>query len=94
MIRLTQDHCLAIKQAKKDAYKQKLLEEQQKFWDEKIDKLKFIMKEELACGREPTVSEADIILAKEMGEKAKKMYARSQLTRKRKGGRVEHNQLK
>lgn len=58
--KLTQKHCDKIKQAKLDAYKAQLEEEQKRFFKNKIEKLIFIRKEELALGLEPTVMEDDI----------------------------------
>lgn len=58
--KLTQKHCDKIKQAKLDAYKAQLEEEQKTFFKDKVEKLIFIRKEELELGLEPTVMEDDI----------------------------------
>ncbi|XP_015181333.1 PREDICTED: 28S ribosomal protein S15, mitochondrial [Polistes dominula] len=58
--KLTQKHCDKIKQAKLDAYKAQLKQEQKTFFKDKVEKLIFIRKEELELGLEPTVTEDDI----------------------------------
>jgi len=63
--RLTEKHCSKLVQEKLDVYKRELKELQKYFYVEKVEKLAFIREEELACGLQPSVSEEDIVCAKQ-----------------------------
>jgi small subunit ribosomal protein S15 len=58
--KLTDKHCVDVKQQKIDAYRASLEAQQVDFLREKAQKLQWIRNEEKECGVEPTVSEADI----------------------------------
>ncbi|XP_015112185.1 28S ribosomal protein S15, mitochondrial [Diachasma alloeum] len=63
--KLTSAHCEEVRQAKLDSYRAELEAQQKDFFKEKAEKLAFIRSEEIACGLEPTVSEAEIAAAQE-----------------------------
>lgn len=60
LVKLTDKHCNDLKQQRLDAYKEMLENQKKDFLEEKISKLKWIMKEEEECGITPTVSQSDI----------------------------------
>lgn len=58
--KLTQKHCDKIVEEKLNAYKEELKKQQKVFYEDKLEKLIFIQKEELQLGLEPTVTEEEI----------------------------------
>lgn len=60
MRRLTRLHCQKLRREKTLAYRRELKAQQKDFFLEKAAKLEFIRNEEIACGKEPTVTENDI----------------------------------
>lgn len=58
--KLTDKHCEDLKQERLAAYKASLEAQQLDFLREKLEKLKWIRREEQECGMESTVSESDI----------------------------------
>lgn len=69
LTRLTEKHCNKLVQEKLDIYKKELKDLQKDFYMEKAEKLAFIREEELACGLQPSVSEEEIVCAKEKASK-------------------------
>lgn len=61
---LTKNYCDDIINSRLRDYKKSLENEQEKFLEEKVQKLEWMVKEELECGVEPTVTEDDIQNAK------------------------------
>lgn len=66
---LTKAYCDKIIQNKLDAYKAELEAQKKEFYQEKAEKLAFVREEELACGVAPTVTEEDIMEARQMFER-------------------------
>lgn len=69
MRQLTKNFCLGLRRKKLQEYKLKLKKEKAGFLVEKAEKLEFIRQEEIACGREPTVTEEEIAAAKMEADK-------------------------
>uniref|UniRef100_A0A0A9ZEE7 Small ribosomal subunit protein uS15m n=1 Tax=Lygus hesperus TaxID=30085 RepID=A0A0A9ZEE7_LYGHE len=66
---LTDEYCDKIINTKLDNYKKQLDSQKESFLENKIEKLKFIMKEEKECGAPPSVTECDIAeVEKQLGE--------------------------
>lgn len=62
---LTTKHCDKIRQKKLDAYRAELESAQKSFYQEKADKLAFIRSEEINFGLTPSVTEEEIVAARE-----------------------------
>ena len=62
---LTQRYCDEFKERKLNEYRDILESQKLGFLQEKISTLEWIKKEELECGTEPTVTDADIERAKQ-----------------------------
>lgn len=63
---LAKMHCDKIVGEKLEAYKNELKSQQKSFYEKKAKHLAFIREEEIFCGVEPTVTEEDIEIAKQM----------------------------
>ncbi|XP_043277785.1 28S ribosomal protein S15, mitochondrial [Venturia canescens] len=69
---LTKRHCEKLKLNKLMEYGAELRRQQPDFFEEKAKKLEFIRQEEIACGREPTVTVELIAEAKRQAESLRK----------------------
>ncbi|XP_078042887.1 28S ribosomal protein S15, mitochondrial [Augochlora pura] len=66
--RLTQEYCDKIIKSKMDAYKADFKAQQKLFYQEKAEKLAFILKEEIENGVKPSVTEKEIEAARKKAE--------------------------
>lgn len=67
--KLTDQYCQEFKERKLDEYRKSLFAKREEHLRDRVNSFKWIRQEEIECGVEPTISEADIKEAEEKLEK-------------------------